>query len=156
MIRKSHDAGERVALFPGSFNPFTIGHKSLVDRGLPLFDRIVIAVGFNSGKCQPDDAGLRERLDAIRALYKDEPRVDVISYCGLTVDACREHGARWMLRGVRSVADFEYERTLADVNRRISGIETVLMYSLPEYSSISSSIVRELERYGCGADEFLP
>ncbi|HBI57681.1 MAG: pantetheine-phosphate adenylyltransferase [Duncaniella sp.] len=156
MTRRFPDADERIALFPGSFNPFTLGHKSLVDRALPLFDKVVIAIGYNSEKCAADDAALTSRLETIRAIYADEPRVEVTSYAGLTVDACRECGARWMLRGVRSVADFEYERTLADVNRRISGIETVILYTLPEYASISSSIVRELGRYGYATGEFLP
>lgn len=156
MTRRFPDAAERIALFPGSFNPFTLGHKSLVDRALPLFDKIVVAIGYNSEKCAADDADLSARLEAIRAIYRDEPRVEVTAYSGLTVDACRECGARWMLRGVRSVTDFEYERTLADVNRRISGIETVILYTLPEYASISSSIVRELQHYGYATDEFLP
>lgn len=156
MTRKFPDADERIALFPGSFNPFTLGHKSLVDRALPLFDKIVVAIGYNSEKCAADDADLSARLEAIRAIYCDEPRVEVTAYSGLTVDACRECGARWMLRGVRSVTDFEYERTLADVNRQISGIETVILYTLPEYASISSSIVRELRHYGHATDEFLP
>lgn len=156
MTRRFPDAAERIALFPGSFNPFTLGHKSLVDRALPLFDKIVVAIGYNSEKCAADDADLSARLEAIRAIYRDEPRVEVTAYSGLTVDACRECGARWMLRGVRSVTDFEYERTLADVNHRISGIETVILYTLPEYASISSSIVRELQHYGYATDEFLP
>lgn len=143
-----------VILFPGSFNPFTIGHQSLVDRILPLFDRVVIAVGINSKK-QTDNAD-DSRIESISALYAGEPKVKVIAYSGLTVDACREEGARWMLRGVRSVADFEYERNLADINRRISGIETLLLYTLPEYASISSSVVRELQNYGHDVSEFLP
>ena len=92
--------------------------------------------------------------DAIRALYAAEPKVSVIAYSGLTVDACEAEGARWMLRGVRSVADFEYERNLADINRRISGIETLLLFTLPEYAAISSSVVRELQAYGRDVSEF--
>lgn len=156
MTHRFPDTVEHIALFPGSFNPFTLGHKSLVDRALPLFDKIVVAIGYNSEKCAVDDSDLSARLEAIRAIYRDEPRVEVTAYSGLTVDACRECGARWMLRGVRSVTDFEYERTLADVNRRISGIETIILYTLPEYASISSSIVRELRHYGHATEEFLP
>ena len=141
-------------LFPGSFNPFTVGHRSLVERVLPLFDRVVIAIGVNSQKAC--EARTHERLDAIRALYAAEPKVSVIAYSGLTVDACEAEGARWMLRGVRSVADFEYERNLADINRRISGIETLLLFTLPEYAAISSSVVRELQAYGRDVSEFLP
>ncbi|MCM1356075.1 MAG: pantetheine-phosphate adenylyltransferase [Staphylococcus sp.] len=141
-------------LFPGSFNPFTVGHSSLVDRILPLFDRVVIAVGKNSGK--NGGPTVEERIEAIRKLYAAEPKVSVISYDGLTVDACRRENARWMLRGVRSTVDFEYERNIADINRRISGIETLLLFTLPEYAAVSSSVVRELESYGHDVSEFLP
>lgn len=141
-------------LFPGSFNPFTVGHQSLVERVLPLFDRVVIAMGVNSGKRY--DYSVAENLAAIKRLYENEPKVKVISYEGLTVDACRREGARWMLRGVRSTVDFEYERNLADINRRISGIETLLLFTLPEYAAVSSSVVRELKAYGHDVSEFLP
>lgn len=141
-------------LFPGSFNPFTIGHQSLVDRVLPLFDRVVIAIGVNSGKSA--DGSVAGRMSDISRLYAGEPKVAVTSYEGLTVDACRREGARWMLRGVRSAIDFEYERNLADINRRISGIETLLLFTLPEYASVSSSVVRELRSYGHDVSQFLP
>lgn len=141
-------------LFPGTFAPFTIGHASLVDRALPLCDRMVIAVGYNSGKHSAESVA--KRVDAIAAIYADRPKVKVISYEGLTVDACRREGAGWMLRGVRSVADYEYERNLADINRSISGIETLLLYSLPELSHISSSMVRELASHGHDVSKFLP
>ena len=133
-------------LFPGTFDPFTIGHASLVERALPLCDRMVIAIGYNSGKHSAESVA--KRVDAIAAIYAGEPKVKVIAYDGLTVDACRREGAGWMLRGVRSVADYEYERNLADINRSISGIETLLLYSLPELSHISSSMVRELASHG--------
>lgn len=141
-------------LFPGSFNPFTVGHQSLVARVLPLFDRVVIAVGVNAHKDSGDETA--QRVEAIRALYASEPKVSVIAYSGLTVDACEAEGARWMLRGVRSAVDFEYERNLADINRRISGIETLLLFTLPEYAAVSSSMVRELRSYGRDVSEFLP
>ena len=141
-------------LFPGSFNPFTVGHKSLVDRVLPLFDRVVIAVGINSEK--RSGPSVDERMDSIRKLYADEPKVKVISYSGLTVDACKREDARWMLRGVRSTTDFEYERNLADINRRISGIETLVLFTLPEYSDVSSSVVRELRSYGYDVSGLVP
>ena len=143
-----------IALFPGSFNPFTIGHKSLVDRALPLFEKIVIAVGHNSAKGGDND--IEERLEAIRRVYAGNPKVEVTAYEGLTVDACRLHGATWMIRGVRSSIDFEYERTLADVNRRISGIETMLLPALPQLADISSSVVRELRAYGHDTSQFTP
>lgn len=145
---------ERTALFPGTFNPFTVGHKSVVDRGLALFDRIIIAVGVNAAKS--DNSDIEERLEAIRRVYAANDRVSVISYSGLTVDACREYGADFILRGVRSVRDFEYERDLADGNRNISGIETVLLYAEPELSWISSSIVRDLARHGSDISKLIP
>lgn len=141
-------------LFPGSFNPFTVGHQSLVARVLPLFDRVVIAVGVNARKDSGDETA--QRVEAIRALYASEPKVSVIAYSGLTVDVCEAESARWMLRGVRSTVDFEYEHNLADINRRISGIETLLLFTLPEYAAVSSSMVRELRSYGRDVSEFLP
>ena len=146
----------RIALFPGSFNPFTIGHKSIIDRALPLFDRIIIAVGVNVEKTPAQSDELAVRLRTIARIYEEEPGVEVYSYEGLTADFAAEMGASYLLRGVRSLHDFEYERTLADVNRRVSGLETVLMYALPEYESISSSVVRELQSYGVDVSEFLP
>ena len=145
---------QRIAIFPGSFDPFTIGHHSIVERALPLFDKIVVAVGMNSKKRSflPEI----DRLDAIRRLYADEPRVEVIAYSGLTVEAAEQCGARYILRGVRTVKDFEYEKTLADINRKIAGLETVLLYTLPEYGSISSSIVRELISLGRDVTDLLP
>ncbi len=134
------------AIFPGSFDPFTLGHADIVARALAIFDRIVIAIGINDSKRSLYSA--EERLKQIADLYADEPRVEVISYDGLTVDAARKAGARFIVRGVRSVADFEYERTLALVNRHLDGIETILLYSLPEHSHISSSIVRDLLHHG--------
>jgi len=145
---------ERTALFPGTFNPFTIGHKSVVDRALDLFDRIVIAVGVNAAKSGGDDVG--SRVEAIRRVYAGEPKVQVVAYDGLTVDACRREGARFILRGVRSVRDFEYERDLADGNRNISGIETVLLYAEPSLAWVSSSMVRDLARHGADISRFIP
>lgn len=147
---------QRIAIFPGSFNPFTIGHKSIVDRAMPLFDRIIVAIGVNESKGEADPDDLARRIRDIAVLYADEPSVEVYSYEGLTVDFAQEMGAQFILRGVRSLADFEYERTLADINRRISGLETVLLYTLPEHASISSSVVRELAHYGVDTAEFLP
>lgn len=145
---------QHIAIFPGSFDPFTIGHHSIVERALPLFDKIVVAVGMNSKKHSflPEI----DRFDAIRRLYADEPRVEVIAYSGLTVEAAEQCGARYILRGVRTVKDFEYEKTLADINRKIAGLETVLLYTLPEYGSISSSIVRELISLGRDVTDLLP
>ncbi|MEE1021552.1 MAG: pantetheine-phosphate adenylyltransferase [Muribaculaceae bacterium] len=142
------------AVFPGSFNPFTIGHKSIVERALPLFDRIIVGVGYNEHK---SDAGsVEERVEAIRRIFASEPRVEAVAYTGLTVDLARRTGASFMVRGVRNVTDFDYERTLADVNRRISGIETVFIPSLPELADISSSMVRELSHNGVDTTPFIP
>ncbi len=145
---------KRTALFAGSFDPFTIGHKSIVDRAMPLFDEIVIGVGINAAKKGSADAA--ERVADIERLYAGEPKVRVIQFDCLTVQAAARCGARWLLRGVRSVADFEYERTLADVNRNISGIESVLILAEPHLASVSSSVVRELASYGEDVSRFIP
>lgn len=146
---------ERVALFAGSFNPFTKGHLSVVERGVTLFDRVVVAVGINLAKGVPADLG--ERVEAIRrAVAPFGEAVEVTTFSGLAVDAAREHGAKFLLRGVRSVADFEYERNMADINRRIGGLETVLLYTLPELAAISSSVVRELRSFGRDVSDLLP
>lgn len=140
--------------FAGSFDPFTIAHKSVVDRALPLFSKLVIGIGINSAKrpWQP----VEERVEAIRRVYAGEPKVEVVTYDDLTVDAARRHGAKFLLRGARSVADFEYERALADINRNISGLESVLIYTLPEHAAISSSMVRELAAFGRDITPYLP
>lgn len=145
---------QRIAIFPGSFDPYTIGHASIVDRALPLFDKIVVAIGVNRNK--RSFLTEEQRIRMIADLYADEPKVEVISYDGLTVDAARECRARFLLRGVRMIQDFEYEKNLAEVNRSISGLETVLLYTLPEYGHISSSIVRELISYGRDVSALLP
>lgn len=142
-------------MFPGSFNPFTIGHQSLVDRGLAMFDSIVIAIGISPSK-QVTEEEIAGRIEPIQHLYADDPRIEVTYYTGLTVDAAAEHGCRFLLRGIRNSTDMEYERTLADVNRHIAGIETVVLFTLPELGAVSSSVVRELERYGHDTAEFLP
>ena len=144
----------KTALFAGTFDPFTIGHHRIVMRALQLFSRVVIAVGRNSVKQALHSVD--ERVEQLRRLYADEPRVEALAYDGLTVDFAKEIGADCLLRGVRSVKDFEYERELADVNRRISGMETLLLISEPEYSSISSSVVRELLSYGKDVSDMLP
>lgn len=141
--------------FAGSFNPFTKGHKSIADRALRLCDGLVIGVGYNICK-EGSRTASEKRAGAIKRFYADDERVEVVAYQGLTCDAARLHGCDALLRGVRSVADFEYERNMADVNRRISGIETVLMFASPEDACISSSVVRELEAFGADVSQFLP
>lgn len=145
---------KRIAIFPGSFDPFTIGHASIVERGLPLFDEIVIGVGFNANKrslLSPE-----ERVEAIHTLYANEPRIRVVSYDDLTIDLARREGAEYILRGLRSVKDFEYERDIANINNRLAGVETVLLFTEPQFSDISSSVVRELIAFGKDVTDFLP
>lgn len=154
MNTTSSDPRLPVIVFPGTFDPFTIGHASLVERALPLCSRLVIALGYNPAKSSASTVDAR--VATIRGYYASEPRVSVVSYTGLTVDLCHELGATWMLRGVRSVADFEYERNLADINRRIGGVETMLLFTLPELSCISSSMLRELSAHGRDITPFLP
>ncbi len=144
----------KCALFAGTFDPFTIGHQRIVQRALQIFSRVIIAVGHNSGKQAMQSVD--ERLESLKTLYSTEPRVEAVAYEGLTVDFAKEIGADCLLRGVRSVKDFEYERELADINRRISGVETLLLISEPEYASISSSVVRELMSYGKDVSNMLP
>lgn len=143
------------ALFAGSFNPFTIGHESIVKRTLCFADEVVIAIGVNNAKENPETE-TEERIQTIRSYFTDEPRVTVLAYEGLTVDFARQVQADVMVRGVRSVKDFEYEREMADVNRKISGMETILLFSEPELSAVSSSIVRELKAHGKNISKFLP
>ena len=145
---------QRIAIFPGSFDPFTVGHHSIVMRALPLFDKIVVAIGTNAAKYAMMSES--RRVEALRELYADNEKIEVISYEGLTVDAAKMCGAKFILRGVRMIQDFEYEKNLAEVNRGISGLETVLLYTLPEFGHISSSIVRELIRYGRDVSSLLP
>lgn len=142
------------ALFAGSFDPFTRGHQSIVDRTLAIADEVVIAIGVNSGKTPM--FSLEQRTEMIRRVYAGNERVSVESYSGLTTDFAQSIGATFLVRGVRSIMDFETEKNIADVNRKLTGIETVLLITEPEFSSISSSIVRELMSYGRDVTEFLP
>jgi len=145
---------KRFCLFPGSFDPFTRGHADIVRRALSMFDGVVVAVGYNEQK--QGWMPVTERVGAIRKVFDGEPRVEVTSYSGLTIDLARQKGISVIVRGIRSMTDFEYEMQLADVNRRLSGIETILLPTSPELASISSSVVRELARYGRDISEFLP
>lgn len=143
-----------IALFVGSFDPFTIGHQAIVSRALPLFDRLVIGVGVNERKQSMFSS--EERVDTLRQLYANEPRVSVVAYTDLTVDLARREGATFIVKGVRSMKDFEYEREQADINRRLTGIDTLLFFADPELASISSSMVRELMHFGRDVTPFLP
>ena len=143
-----------IALFPGSFDPFTRGHESIVRRALPLFDKFIIAIGVNADK--RSFMTMEQRKAWIESIFKNDEQVQVIAYTGLTVDIAREVGAQFIVRGVRLIQDFENEKHLAEINRDLTGIETILLYTLPEYSHISSSIVRELVHYGQDVAPYLP
>lgn len=144
----------RKAIFPGTFDPFTIGHDALVRRALNIVDELYIAIGINTGKRTM--LALDERMERIAALYREEPRIHVVSYEGLTTDFAQSIGAQFIIRGVRSAIDFEYERNIADVNRMLTGIDTLLLISEPQYAAISSSMVRELMHFGKDVSKFLP
>ena len=144
----------RIAIFPGSFDPFTIGHDSVVRRALPLFDKIIIGVGVNADK-KPLFT-VEKRVEFIKSLYEKEPRIEVLAYDTLTIAFAQKVHANYILRGLRSVRDFEYEREQADINRQLSGVETVLLFSEPHLSSISSTMVRELQHFGVDVSAYLP
>ena len=145
----------RIGVFVGSFNPFTIGHDSIVRRALPLFDKLVIGVvGDNVNK--PDLAPVEARMAAIADLYREMPAVEVKAYHGLAMDFARQEGAQFIVKGVRTVSDFEHEQWQADINRRLGGVETILLYTEPELASVSSSAVRELSHFGVDVSGFLP
>ena len=144
----------KTGIFVGSFDPFTVGHDSILRRALPLFDKIVIGVGVNERKkCM---LSAEERTERIARLYANEPKIEVKAYSDLTIDFARREGAEYIIKGVRSVKDFEYEREQAAINRRLSSIETPLLFAEPELESISSSVVRELHNFGRDITEFLP
>jgi pantetheine-phosphate adenylyltransferase len=144
----------KTGIFVGSFDPFTVGHDSILRRALPLFDKVVIGVGVNERKKSMLCA--EERTERIARLYANEPKIEVKAYSDLTIDFARREGAKYIIKGVRSVKDFEYEREQAAINRRLSSIETLLLFAEPELESISSSVVRELHNFGRDITEFLP
>ena len=145
----------KTAIFPGSFDPFTVGHQALVSEGLRFFDKVVVAVGEN-----PEKRGLlttenRKRL--IEDLYRDEPRVEVVSYSGLTGNYCREHELKFILRGMRNTVDFDFERNMMQINQRLyPEITTVLLFTPPEYVAVSSSVIREILSFGGDVAQFMP
>ena len=142
------------AIFPGTFDPFTIGHESIVRRALTFTDEVIIAIGINEQKHSLFTVAKREQM--IRDFYKDEPRVKVMAYSNLTVDFAHEVGANTIILCIRTVKDFEYEKTIADINRKLTGIETIFLFTEPDLASISSSIVRELMKYNKEVTQFLP
>lgn len=144
----------RKAIFPGTFDPFTIGHYSVVKRALTFMDEVIIGIGVNEKK--KTYFPIEKRVEMIRRLFADEPRIRVAAYDGLTVDFAREQEAGFIIRGIRTVHDFEYEETIADVNRKLAGVETILLFTEPELTSVSSTIVRELLHYQKDVTPFLP
>jgi len=146
---------EKIAVFPGSFDPVTRGHESIIRRALPLFEKIIVAVGENTEKMS--FFPLETRVKWLHELFNDEPRIEICHYSGLTVDFCRNLGANFILRGLRTSADFEFERTIGLMNKMMyPGIETVFLLASPEYAALSSSIVRDIIRNGGKADQFVP
>ena len=145
----------RIALFTGSFDPFTIGHESIVRRSLSLFDHVIVAVGQNSTKANL--FSLEQRVSWIKEVFADTDKVSVSSYSGLTVDYCKEVNARFILRGLRTSADFGFERGIGQVNKALlPSVETVFILALPEHSAISSTIIRDIIRNGGNASQFVP
>ncbi|WP_314663868.1 pantetheine-phosphate adenylyltransferase [Prevotella aurantiaca] len=144
----------RVGVFVGSFDPFTIGHDSIVRRALSLFDKIVIGVGVNERKKYMQNTD--QRVSTIQQLYADVPKIEVKAYTDLTVDFAHREHATYFIKGVRTIKDFEYEREQADINRLLGGMETLLLVAEPQFASISSSLVRELIHFGRDVSEFLP
>ena len=146
---------KRICLFPGTFDPLTLGHTDIIDRALPLFDKLVIGIGRNSNK-QPMFSE-KQRLKWQKEIYKNNPKVDAIAYDGLTVDCCKKVGATFILRGIRYVNDFEYEKAIADMNRSIEpDIETIFLTCLPQFTSVASTLVRDVLRNGGDVSQFLP
>ncbi len=145
---------KKIAIFPGTFDPITIGHMSIITRALDLVDEIVIAIGVNKNK--KTFFSLEERISMISELFAGDSRISVSSYENLTVDFAKEIGAKFILRGIRSINDFEYEKNIADVNRQISGIDTFILFTEPEYAHVSSSIVRELLSFGKDVSKYVP
>jgi len=146
---------ERICLFPGTFDPVTMGHVDVIERAAPLFDKLIIGIGINSTK-QPMFS-VDQRTGWIKDIFKNDPRIEVSGYEGLTIDYCRKINARFILRGIRYISDFEYEKAIADMNRMLApDIETIFLTCSPLYSTISSTLVRDVIRNGGNAGMFLP
>lgn len=148
-------AMQRICLFPGTFDPITIGHLDIINRSLGLFDKLVIGIGRNASKVSMFSE--EQRLEWIKEIFKSEPKVSAVVYEGLTIDCCKKVGANYILRGIRYVNDFEYEKAIADMNRSLDGnIETIFLTCLPQYTSVASTLVRDVIRNGGDAAQFLP
>ncbi len=145
----------RICLFPGTFDPVTLGHTDIIDRALPLFDKLIIGIGRNVNK-QPMFSE-QQRLEWLNEIYKGNDKVEAVAYDGLTVNCCRQVGANFILRGIRYVNDFEYEKAIADMNRSIAdNIETIFLTCLPQYTSVASTLVRDVLKNGGEVSKFLP
>lgn len=151
-MKKDHKL--RIGVFTGTFDPFTIGHQNIADRALKLFDELYIAVAVSKRKNTQKE--IDERQKSIETLYAGNDSVKVITYCDLTAEMCRRIGADTIVRGVRSLKDFEYEREQADINKQLGAVETLLLFAEPRFESISSTLVRELKFFGRDVTEFLP
>ena len=146
---------KRIALFPGSFDPITRGHESIIKRALPLFDEIIVAIGENTEK--KSYFSIEQRMAWIDSIFSAEPRVRTVKYSGLTVDYCKANGISFILRGLRTSSDFEFERSIGQMNKLLDPqLETIFLLCSPEYASLSSSIVREIIRYGGDVSKFIP
>jgi pantetheine-phosphate adenylyltransferase len=146
---------KKIAVFPGSFDPFTIGHEAIIRRAVSLFDEIIVAVGTNALK--KTFYSLETRKEMINRVFENEPRVRVDQYEGLTVDYCKRNGAKYLLRGLRTAADFEFERAIGQVNKSMApDIESIFLLTVPEHSFINSTIVRDIIRSGGDASKFVP
>lgn len=145
----------KIAIFPGSFDPFTIGHESIVRRALPVFDKIIVMIGYNANK--KSFFSIEKRLKWINQVFKDEEKIEVKVHEGLTVDFCKEVGAKYILRGLRTSSDFEYERAIAQVNKKMHPeIETFFLLTLPEHTPVNATIIRDIVFHGGDASMFLP
>ena len=145
----------RICLFPGTFDPVTLGHTDIIDRALPLFDKLIVGIGRNINKVPMFSE--QQRLQWLRDIYKDNPKVDAVVYEGLTVECCKQVGANFILRGIRYVNDFEYEKAIADMNRSLEeNIETIFLTCLPQYTSVASTLVRDVIKNGGDVRRFLP
>jgi pantetheine-phosphate adenylyltransferase len=146
---------QRIALFPGTFDPITIGHLDIINRSLSLFDRLIIGIGRNANKAPMFSE--EQRLEWAKEIYKGNPKVDTVVYDGLTINCCKQIGANFILRGIRYVNDFEYEKAIADMNRSLdNNIETIFLTCLPQFTSVASTLVRDVLRNGGDVSQFLP
>jgi pantetheine-phosphate adenylyltransferase len=149
-------AQKKIALFPGSFDPFTKGHEDIVRRGLQLFDEIIIAIGYNSAK-NTRYFPIEKMVDKIEEAFRDQPNIKVLTYAELTASFAKKHGANFLLRGIRNTTDYEYENSISQINRKLfNDLESVFLITTPQYAWISSSIIREVHKYGGDVSEFLP